>query len=220
MCYNVSMILKQHQHRDIVVSWSLMWGEFRVRLDGQKCCWPAIVTVDGEVTAQTLILLFNQKKHVPKEYNSDLWVEFKGFEDEAHRSSSSHRRKRIKLKPSGMERNIARAQSSQVWEDSERLREETFTSAPPAPVALKGELDSQKVTHTDAPTFSEVLKAKFWCLVNFAVFFLFLSAVWFLCDAAVEVIKTGVWIKPSLPSASAAHPQPQWKNSFDSAMMC
>lgn len=69
----------------------------------------------------------------------------------------------------------------------------------PAPVALKrGELDSQKVTQADARTRSEVLAASqfFFCNISSAVFFLLLSAVWLLCDAAVEAAKTShLWIK-------------------------
>lgn len=108
---------------------------------------------------------------------------FKGFEDEALKSCSSHSRKRTKLKPSGMERSVATAQGSRVWGDGERPQKETFTSAPPAWTTLKGELDSQKVTQTDVRTLtwsSQGAADHFYILslLLFSFFFFLLFCEW------------------------------------------
>lgn len=71
---------------------------------------------------------------------------------------------------------------SRVWGDGERPQKETFTSAPPARITLKGEPDSQKVTQTDVQTLtwsSQGAANHFYVFSagTSAVFFLFLSAV-------------------------------------------
>lgn len=105
---------------------------------------------------------------------------FKGFEDEALKSWSSHSRKRTKLKPSGMERSVARAQGQPSLRRRRATAEgDIYIGASSADNVKRrtwqSKGDSNRRTYIDLK-FSRCRKP-FLCLVTSAVFFLFLSAV-------------------------------------------
>lgn len=88
---------------------------------------------------------------------------------------------------------------SRVWGDGERPQKETFTSAPPARITLKGELDSQKVTQTDVQTLtwsSQGAANHFYVLslLLFSFFFFLLFCPWLEVLQKWDVLWDGRWL--------------------------